>query len=53
MCKRNGESVDHLFLHCSVAMDMWSMVLGMFGVQLVMPRSVLDLLLLDGEVEAE
>jgi hypothetical protein len=43
MCKRNGESVDHLFLHCSVARDMWSMVLGMFGVHWVMPRSVLDL----------
>uniref|UniRef100_A0A2N9FE24 Reverse transcriptase domain-containing protein n=1 Tax=Fagus sylvatica TaxID=28930 RepID=A0A2N9FE24_FAGSY len=43
MCKRNEESVDHLFLHCSVARDMWSMVLGMFGVHWVMPRSVLDL----------
>ena len=26
MCKSNGESVDHLFLHCPVAMDLWSMV---------------------------
>uniref|UniRef100_A0A7N2KQL6 Reverse transcriptase zinc-binding domain-containing protein n=1 Tax=Quercus lobata TaxID=97700 RepID=A0A7N2KQL6_QUELO len=32
MCKSNGESVDHLFLHCPVAMDLWSMVLGLFGV---------------------
>ena len=32
MCKYNGESVDHLFLHCLVAMDLWSMVLGLFGV---------------------
>ena len=32
MCKRNGESVDHLFLHCPFAMDLWSMVLGLFGV---------------------
>uniref|UniRef100_A0A7N2M3Y2 Reverse transcriptase zinc-binding domain-containing protein n=1 Tax=Quercus lobata TaxID=97700 RepID=A0A7N2M3Y2_QUELO len=30
MCKRNGESVDHLFLHCPIAMDLWSMVYG-FG----------------------
>ena len=22
MCKRNGESVDHLFLHCPFAMDL-------------------------------
>ena len=24
MCKRNGESVNHLFLHCSVASDLWA-----------------------------
>ena len=43
MCKRNGETVDHLFLHCPVAMDMWYMVFGLFGVQWVMPSSVMDL----------
>ena len=32
MCKCNGESVDHLFLHCPVAMDLWSVVLVLFGV---------------------
>ena len=44
MCKRNGESVDHLFLHCPLASDLWSMVLGFFGVSWVMPRTVLGLL---------
>ena len=43
MCKRSGEDVDHLFLHCSVAMELWSLVFGLFGVQWVMPRSVIDL----------
>ena len=43
MCKRNGESVEHLFVHCPVAMEMWHMVFGLFRVQLVMPSSVLDL----------
>ena len=43
MCKRSGESVDHLFLHRSVAMDLWSLVFGMFGVRWVMPQTVLDL----------
>ena len=44
MCKRNGESVEHLFLHCSFARDLWSMVLGLFGVTWVMPHTVLGLL---------
>ena len=44
MCKSNGESVDHLFLHCLVAMDMRAMVFGLFGVRWVMPQSVMGLL---------
>ena len=44
MCKCNGESVDHLFLHCPVAMDMWAMVFGLFGVSWFMPQSVVGLL---------
>ena len=31
-------------LHCPVAMDLWSMVLGLFGVSWVMPKSVVGLL---------
>ena len=44
MCKCNGESVDHLFLHDPVAMNLRSMVLGLFGVNSVMPKSVVGLL---------
>ena len=44
MCKYNGESVDHLFLHCPVAMDLWAMVFRLFGVSWVMPQSVVGLL---------
>ena len=44
MCKCNGELVDHLFLHCPVAMDLWSMVLGLFGVTWAMPQFVVGLL---------
>ena len=44
MCKSNSELVDHLFLHCPIAMDLWSMVLGLFGVSWVMPHTVLGLL---------
>ena len=44
MCKCNGESVVHLFLHCPVAMDMWAMVFGLFGVSWVMLQFVVGLL---------
>jgi hypothetical protein len=44
MCKRDGESVDHLLLHCSIAHEIWDLVFSMFGVHWVMPRRVMDLL---------
>lgn len=36
------ESVDHLFLHCQVYQDLWSLILFFFGLSWVMPRSVVD-----------
>jgi hypothetical protein len=44
MCKHNGESIDHLLLHCEVAMEVWSMVFQFFGVMWVMPGRVKDCL---------
>ena len=44
MCKCNGESVDHLFLHCPIAMDLCSMVFCLFEVSWVMPQLVAGLL---------
>ncbi len=35
--------MDHLLPHCSFAREIWSMVLGLFGVYWVMPRSILEL----------
>jgi hypothetical protein len=32
MCKTSGESIDHLFLHCMVATELWSTILQLFGV---------------------
>ena len=31
MCKRCGESIDHLLLHCPFAFEMWSMVFCLLG----------------------
>jgi hypothetical protein len=44
MCKKNGESIDHLLLYCEVALDLWSYIIILFGVEWVMPRTVLELL---------
>jgi hypothetical protein len=43
MCKRDGESVDHLLLHCEVACALWSAFFSRFGLSWVMPRRVADL----------
>jgi hypothetical protein len=44
MCKKNGESVDHLLLHCEVATQLWNYVFSLFGVEWVIPQSFLNLL---------
>jgi hypothetical protein len=42
--KKSEESIDHLLLHCEVARDFWSYILILFGVEWVMPQTVLELL---------
>ena len=43
MCKKCGESVDHLLLHCPIACEMWSLVFCLFGIHWVMPQKVFEL----------
>jgi hypothetical protein len=42
MCKKNGESVDHLLIHCEVATRLWHDMFTLFGVEWVMPQKVLE-----------
>jgi hypothetical protein len=44
LCKKSGESIDHLLLHCEVARDLWNYILILSGVEWVMPLTVLELL---------
>jgi hypothetical protein len=37
MCKMNGESVDHLLLHCEVARALWNAIFSRFSLSWVMP----------------
>lgn len=43
MCKRCGESVDHLFLHYEISSALWSVIFSHIGLTWVMPRKVVDL----------
>jgi hypothetical protein len=43
MCKEDGETVDHLLLHCDFAKELWDMVFVLFGLHWVMPRRVIEL----------
>jgi hypothetical protein len=38
MCKADGESIDHFFLHCPVAREMWVVIFNLFGMNWVMPQ---------------
>ena len=40
MCWCNGETVDHLLLHCGKTNRLWSLVFRSFGISWVLPRSV-------------
>ena len=44
ICKRAGETVNHLLLHCPIVGELWSMVYTLFGVSWVMPKEVVELL---------
>jgi hypothetical protein len=43
LCKRDGETMDHLLLHCDVASTLWNHVFSRFGMSWVMLRRVVDL----------
>jgi hypothetical protein len=40
LCESDGESVDHLFLHCGVSNALWNAIFSRFGLCWIMPRSV-------------
>ena len=43
LCESEGESVDHLLLHCVAASGLWNAFFDQFGLCWVMPRSVKEL----------
>jgi hypothetical protein len=43
LCELDGESVDHLLLHCGAARDLWNAFFFRFGLCWIMPSIVKDL----------
>jgi hypothetical protein len=43
MCKKNGEYVDHLLLHCDATCALWNAIFSRCSLSWVMPRRVVDL----------
>lgn len=42
LCLQEGESVNHLFIHCPFAKQIWCYFLNIFGVSLVFPLEIAD-----------
>ncbi|RVW27818.1 hypothetical protein CK203_107068 [Vitis vinifera] len=46
LCKGNGESIDHLFLHCPITIGLWHKLFDLAGLVWVPPRSLEDMLVI-------
>ena len=44
LCKGNGESIDHLFLHCPVTIRLWHKLFNLVRLAWVPPRSIVDMM---------
>jgi hypothetical protein len=43
ICRCSGETVNHLLLHCPVAVGLWNFIFCSFGINWVLPGMVVDL----------
>lgn len=44
LCGREAETINHLFLHCSVTVQVWNIFLALAGVHWVMPNNTKEML---------
>jgi hypothetical protein len=42
--KFSGQAMNHFFLLCSIVRELWLLVFALFGVQLVMPKKIVEVL---------
>jgi hypothetical protein len=43
LCKSDGETIDHLLLHCEIAHSLWYAIFSRFGLSWVIPSKVAGL----------
>ena len=46
LCKGNGESIYHLFLHCPLTIGLWHKLFNLAGLDWVPPRSIEDMMII-------
>ena len=44
LCCSNGETANHLLLHCGKVFQLWNLVFRSFGISWILPRSIADTL---------
>ena len=44
LCGKDEERLDHLLLHCPKVYNLWALIVTIFGVNWVLPRSINDTL---------
>ncbi|RVX16129.1 hypothetical protein CK203_014542 [Vitis vinifera] len=47
LCMEQGESVDHLFLHCSVTLGLWHRLFQLAKMDWVPPKSISDMMFIN------
>ncbi|KAJ9678262.1 hypothetical protein PVL29_022997 [Vitis rotundifolia] len=47
LCMKHGESVDHLFLHCSLTTGLWHKLFQLAKMDWVPPRSIFDMMFIN------
>ena len=46
LCKGDGESIDHLFLHCPLTIGLWHKLFNLARLDWVPPRSIEDMMII-------
>ncbi|KAM7509746.1 hypothetical protein LguiB_008621 [Lonicera macranthoides] len=50
LCKRDGEDIDHIPLHCTFVQKVWSLIFEMFGLVGAFPKKWADFIALNGNL---